>query len=178
MSKEIVNTKRVNRRACSYSTVGELRADLDQLEESHNAGTLTSTGNWTAGMNFEHVAKAFEFSFDGFPISVAAPVRWAFVLFFKKKLLSGAPFPAGLKPPPRFLIKGDLNAPLPDPAVSFHDGLERLRAVLRRLENGERFTLPNPAFGKLTHEQALTLQLRHAELHMGFMNMKPVSSTA
>lgn len=121
-------------------------------------------------MNLEHIAKAFEFSLDGFPFQVVAPIRWIASLLLKKKMLAGEPYPAGIKPPPRFLTKGDLFARLPSEKTTFEEGMEHLRAVLKRVEDGARFTMPDPTFGKLTHDEALTLQLSHAALHMGFIN--------
>jgi Protein of unknown function (DUF1569) len=171
MSKEMVDTKKVSRRSCSYKTLEEFKEDLQRVESANQAGTLSCSGNWTAGMNLEHIAKAFEFSLDGFPIRVAAPVRWIATLMFKKKILSGETFPAGIKPPPKFLVQGDLSAPLPDKNTSFEDGMSRLREVINRLETGSRFTAPSPVFGKLTHEESMRVQLGHAALHMGFMRL-------
>ncbi len=37
-----------------------------------------------------------------------------------------------------------------------------------RLKNGEPCTHDSPAFGALSHEDRIRLNLRHAELHLGY----------
>jgi hypothetical protein len=51
--------------------------------------------------------------------------------------------------------------------IPSNDGLGRFRAAMERLRR-QCPTIDNPAFGKLTHEQWIQLNLRHAELHLGF----------
>ena len=43
----------------------------------------------------------------------------------------------------------------------------RFRAAMDRLRTTAP-AAPNPVFGRLTHEQWIQLNLRHAELHLGF----------
>jgi hypothetical protein len=45
--------------------------------------------------------------------------------------------------------------------TQFQDAFERLRQTVP--------PRPNPLFGPLTHEQWIQLNLRHAELHLGFL---------
>ena len=47
------------------------------------------------------------------------------------------------------------------------EGLRRYRAAMERLR-ATAPTIPNPVFGRLTHEQWIQLNLRHAELHLSF----------
>jgi hypothetical protein len=51
--------------------------------------------------------------------------------------------------------------------LSTVEGLNRFRSAMERLRN-ESPTLVNPVFGRLTHEKWIQLNLRHAELHLGF----------
>lgn len=171
MSRKMINTKNADRRVCAYKNIGELMADLDRIESANHAGTLRCSGNWTAGMNLEHVAKTFEYPLDGFPFKVAPPARWIASLLLKKRLLAGESFPAGISPPPKFLIKGDISAPFPSKNTTFQEGVSRLRTVLERLKNGAQFTIPSPVFGKMTHNETMKIQLSHAALHLGFMNI-------
>lgn len=46
----------------------------------------------------------------------------------------------------------------------------RLRRQIQRVQDGERFTQASPIFGKLSHEQWVNLHLKHAELHLGFLD--------
>ena len=51
--------------------------------------------------------------------------------------------------------------------VSTDEGLHKFRSALQRLRATPP-TIDNPVFGKLTHEQWIQLNLRHAELHHRF----------
>ncbi len=158
-----VNTKQAPRRTLKLGSLGDISADLDTIQAAHDAGTLSHTGNWTPGQIFEHVATLMECAIDGFPSKPPPPVRWMITLLFKKKALSGEASPAGFKLPKKaeFLLPGD--------STSFDEGMARLRTVLGRIESGERFTHDSPVFGKLTHEQWITLQSGHAILHLSFL---------
>jgi hypothetical protein len=48
------------------------------------------------------------------------------------------------------------------------ESLPRYRSALERLKK-ETPTAPNVIFGALTHEEWIALNLRHAELHLGFL---------
>jgi hypothetical protein len=52
--------------------------------------------------------------------------------------------------------------------MSLDEGLERMRRVMERLKV-EAPTMPHSLFGPLTHEEWIASQLRHAELHLGFL---------
>ena len=71
-----VNTKTAPRRAVHYHCFNCLKADLDRIQRAHDAGTLTTSGNWTLAQNLWHCAKFMECALDGFPSSAPAPVRW------------------------------------------------------------------------------------------------------
>ena len=51
--------------------------------------------------------------------------------------------------------------------LTIDDGLERLRRSTERLRS-EPAKFHGPAFGPMTREEQIALNLRHAELHMGF----------
>ncbi len=159
-----VDTKSAERRQVKYASLDEISKDLDRMEAAHHAGTLQTTGNWSAGQIFEHVSILFECSLDGFPSQAPAPLRWMAILFFKKKALSGETMPAGFKLPKgaAFLI--------PQEDTTFEEGLLRLRQVLARVEAGERFRVPSPMLGKLSHEEWTTLHCSHCSLHMSFID--------
>ncbi|MEY4567466.1 MAG: hypothetical protein RLY14_2436, partial [Planctomycetota bacterium] len=48
-------------------------------------------------------------------------------------------------------------------------GAKRLREALSRLKRGERCPYESPSFGPMSHEDRIALNLRHAELHLGFI---------
>jgi hypothetical protein len=51
---------------------------------------------------------------------------------------------------------------------STEDGLLRYRAAWERLRR-EPPTAPSSVLGRLTHEEGIKLNLRHAELHLGYL---------
>ncbi len=44
----------------------------------------------------------------------------------------------------------------------------RLLAALERLQSDEVAKFDSPAFGAMSHQDRIALNLRHAELHLGF----------
>ena len=49
-------------------------------------------------------------------------------------------------------------------------GIARLRQAFQRLENGEQAKHDSPAFGQMSHLDRIRLNLRHTELHLGYLN--------
>ncbi len=165
-----VNTKHAARRALRLGSLEDVSAELDRIQAAHDAvdgaGTLRTTGNWTAGQIFEHLAIFMACALDGFPSGPPAPVRWLVILLLKKKALAGGSPPAGFKIPnsAAFLRPGD--------ETTFEQGMARLRGEIERVGAGERFTHVSPIFGRLTHEQWVVLQSGHASLHLGFIDLE------
>lgn len=161
----MVDTKTAERRDLDYQSLDEVIADLGRIEASMEAGTLTSTGNWTPGENMEHTGKFLSFAIDGFPSLAPLPVRLMMILFIKKKAITpGKPIPAG------FQLPKAAGYMLPTPGISAREGYDLLRQQVGRLEAGERMTHPSAIFGKLTHEQWLIIQLKHMSLHLSFLH--------
>jgi hypothetical protein len=159
-----VNTKEVTgRREVTYGSLEDLKADLDAVEAAHQAGTLDTLGNWSAGEIFDHCGKFMECALDGFPGGPPTIVRWVITLLLKKKALAGG------SPPPGFKIPVQAPFLVPDEGVTFEQGMARWRGALARIDGGAKMTHDSPIFGKLTHEQWQTLQCGHATLHMSFL---------
>ena len=160
-----VNTKQAARRTLAFESLDDISADLDRLEAAHRAGTLRHTGNWSAGQIFQHCAIFMRCAIDGFPPGKApALLRWVVTLFFKRKAVSGKAPPAGIK------LNTQMSYVVPQPDVSFDEGLSEIRAQLARIKAGERFTKPSPLFGEMTHEQWSALQCGHCSLHFSFLH--------
>ncbi|MFZ2874939.1 MAG: DUF1569 domain-containing protein [Phycisphaerales bacterium] len=155
-------SKIADRRQLAFETLADLRADLATLERA--GGTLRTSGNWTAGQNFSHLAAFIEFAYNGYPPELSNPPWFikAFLRLRKRPMLRGR-LPAGVKIPG--IKEGTVGA---DDAPA-HSALSRLRTALDRLERSAP-TSPNPVFGPLTHEEWIALHLRHAELHLGFVH--------
>ena len=160
-----VNTKTAPRRAVHYHCFNCLKADLDRIQRAHDAGTLTTSGNWTLAQNLWHCAKFMECALDGFPSSAPAPVRWIAALLFKRSAVkTDKPVPAGFKLPKEAAYL------LPPEDIAFDDAMSYLRNTIARLDNNERFTHPSPLLGDLTHDEWTTLHLKHCMLHLSFLH--------
>ncbi len=160
-----VDTKTAPRRELKYASFEEIAADLDRLEAALDAGTLGHTGNWTPGQVFEHTGKFLGFALDGFTSKAPAPVRWITILMYKKKATqTDDPIPAGFKLPKAASVM------LPRDDVTDREGLELLRTNVNRVLGGEKMSHPSPIFGKLTHEEWLTIQRKHVALHLSFLH--------
>ena len=148
-----------------YETLDELRAELDRVEAAHQRGTLTTTGQWSAGQILEHCATLIRCSIDGFgDARVPWFVRLAGRVVFKPRLGRTRMKP-GIKLPRK------ASSLLPGETVGVDEGLSAMRAVLARIEAGERMTADSPVLGPMTHEQWLTLHLDHCRLHLGFLDL-------
>jgi len=162
-----VDTKKAPRRTVEYHTLADLSADLDRVQSAHDAGTLKTTGNWTAGQILKHCSILMKCAVDGFPpakppLHVWLVTRW----IIRPIALRGEPPPPGIKLPP------DAQFLLPPEGTTFEDGMSSLRTIVARVKDkGERFTVPSPVFGKLTHDQWTVLQLGHCRLHMSFIDL-------
>ncbi len=159
----MVNTKEAPRRNLRYGSFEDFERDVDAIEATERAGSVNTTGNWTAGQIMEHLGKFSEYALDGFPSRAPWAIRKLAILMFKKKMLSGEPMPAGFKIPRQasYMAPGD--------DVSVEDGIVRLRGVFARLHAGEKFSASSPVFERLSHEQWCKAQLGHAAMHMSFI---------
>lgn len=162
-----VDTKSAPRRDLRFGSIEDIIADLDAIEAAHAAGTLTTTGNWSPGQIFTHLAVVVDGALDGSKWVAPMPMRVVASLLFKKKALaSDDKMPAGFKLPKS---AGHL---IPDTSATFEDGMQLLRKGLERVTTGgERFTQPNPVFGKLSHDEWCTIQCKHCGLHLSFLQL-------
>jgi hypothetical protein len=158
-----INTKAAARRPLTLSSIAELRRDLDALEASHRAGRLRTSGNWTPGQAFSHIATFIEFGYNGYPPNLNPPliIKWIIRLQKKKFLLQG--MPAGVR------IPGIEGGTLGADRVPFEAGMARLRAAWDQLEKAPP-TYPSPAFGEMPHEDVIRLNLKHSALHLSFLH--------
>ena len=149
------------RRQLRFDTIDEALAEAERLVIAERDGQLARAGNWPLGQTLGHLATWANLALDGYPPEVRAPwpVR-AVARLMRNRILSKGMM-AGVKVGK--LPGGTLGL---EP-VSAEEGLRRFRVAMERL----RATPPtavNPVFGRLTHRQWIDLNLRHAELHLGF----------
>ena len=155
-----VDTKTVQRRRLSFRTLDDLEAELSRIEASQGTGSLRTLGNWTPGQILGHLATWVGFTYDGNPLRPP---------WFIKMILKGRKnkyIAEGMRPGVR--IPKVEGGTLGTEAVPFDQGLVRYRTRLAQLRD-QPPTKPNVIFGPMTHDEWIGLHLRHAELHLGFL---------
>jgi hypothetical protein len=158
---DTAQTGRPQRRTLHFSTIDDALAEAERLVAAEREGRLDRAGNWALGQTLGHLATWASFALDGYPDAVRAPwlVR-AIARILKNRIITG-----GMRPGMKLgRLPGGTVGLEPLPA---DEGLARFRAALERLR-ATAPTEPNPVFGPLTHDQWIQLNLRHAELHLGF----------
>jgi hypothetical protein len=147
-------------------SIEQLLAELDRLSAAQAAGQLRATGGWTPGQIFDHLARFTEFSYAGFPFRATLPVRAVSRLakWFAWKRFVDRSLQPGYKLPHRFAALS------PDPRAADRPALDRLRTVVSRIARGEPMLAPSPFEGRITHDQWVYVHLRHAELHLSFLD--------
>lgn len=162
--KAPVDTAKVHdRRKLRFNRIEDLLAEIDRIAAADKAGNLRRSGNWTAGQTFGHLASWITYGYEGYPFPPPPWfIRWILRLKVKQYLKDG--MPAGVRIPK--VDEGTYaTQELPTDA-----GADRLRQALRRLNSGEACRFESPAFGPMSHEDRMALNLRHAELHLGFLH--------
>jgi hypothetical protein len=156
-----VDTAKVaNRRILHFDSLDQKTAEVDRLVEAERQGRLKQLGNWTLGQTLGHLAAWMEYGYTGAPLNPPFFIRW--ILRLRKRKFLYEPMKAGIRIP---RVKGGTLAIDPMP---LDEALTRFRRVAERVK-AEPPTAPSPALGKLTHDESIALNLRHAELHLGFL---------
>ncbi len=161
-----INTAHVGEhRKLRFDTIDEALAEMDRIVAAEGDGRLRSLGNWTPGQVFGHVAAWIEYGYGGYPLK-RPPwfVRLFLRMQLKKYLRQG--MPQGVK------IPQVENGTYGIEPMSTSDGAERLRRAFQRLQRGELAKFDSPAFGPISHEDRIQLNLRHAESHLGFLAIR------
>ena len=154
-----VNLKTVTgRRTLSFQCYNDIRLDVMQLMRG---GGIRSLGNWSAGQNFEHLAKSMNASIDGIDFRLPAWMRMIAKVF--KGWFLSHPFRPGFQLPkqmePGFGPRDDVST-----EVGYRELLESLDRIERETKRA-----PSPAFGEMPESDWIKLHCRHAELHLSFL---------
>ena len=150
------------RRQLRFATIDDLLGEIDRVMAAHRAGQLRSGGNWTPGQILGHVAAWVEYGYEGYPMK---PPPWFIRVILRwkvKKYLHHGGMPSGVR------IPGVKEGTYGTDALSPEEGADRLRRALKRLQSGEPAKYDSPAFGPMSHDDRIQLNLRHAELHLSF----------
>lgn len=158
----MIDTRQVPRRTLRLSSIDDLLAELDQIEQAAQAGTLRAIGNWTPGQILGHLAAWIEYGWTGYPMKAPPwPISWLLRRTLRRTLRDG--LKSGVK------IPGIAGGTTGTEALETDVALERFRAALQRLQAGEPVRYESPAFGPMSQEDRVALQLRHAELHLSYL---------
>jgi hypothetical protein len=127
------------------------------------AGNLKTTGNWTPGEIMSHLANWIEYAYVGFPVKPPPFfIRWILRFRLRKMLRDG--MPRGVK------IPGVAGGTVGMENIETGEAARRLVAALERLKNDADAKFESPAFGAMSQQDRIALNLRHAELHLGFLS--------
>jgi hypothetical protein len=163
MATNSIKTAKIERRKLWFESIDDLLVELDRIERAAENGTLNVNGNWTAGQILAHLSNWIEYGWNGYPVkSPPFFLKWITVRMGHRFIRKG--MPAGQK------IPGTKEGTFGQEKIETAEGLRRLRKNLERLQNGEVAKFDSPAFGPLSHEDRIQLNLRHAELHLSFLN--------
>jgi hypothetical protein len=158
MATAIDTGKVTGRRTLHFNSLEDISADVERLAASPKIKTL---GNWSTGRTFEHLARNFNKSIDGFENPLPAPLRFVFRVLMKKRFLT-QPMSAGFKLPAKAL------AELVPDETSDETGLRDIRQAIKRLQTESKRS-SFPVLGPLTVDEWTQLHCRHAELHLSFL---------
>ena len=159
-----VDTRKAKRRQLRYGSIDDLLADVDRIIKAEQEGALRCTGNWSAGQAFGHLAAWVNYGYEGFPF--APPpffIRWILRRKVRQYLRNG--MPAGAR------IPGVKAGTYGIDELTTDEGADRLRTALARLKNKEPCQYESPGFGSMSLDERIALNLRHAELHLGFLQL-------
>ena len=104
-----------------------------------------------------------EYGYEGYPIE---PPNWfvrQMLKFFFKKILKD-----GMQPGVN--IPGVEGGTVGQEKVDTETACQRYLVALNRLASSEPVKYPSPAFGDMSAQKRVKLNLRHAELHLGFVH--------
>ena len=154
-----VNVKQAERRELHFDSLDAILADAEAV----TAGPHRVTGNHTAAQLIHHIAVPMDKAVNGFDFDAPLVMK----VFGRVLKVFGVdrPIKPGIRPPKsveeRFWAPAD---------ISLDEAIVYLRRSVKAANVPGSMTHPSPLFGKMTHEQWLGLNYRHAELHLGFIH--------
>lgn len=158
-----INTGKVTgRRNLRYRSYDDLLADVESLARK----PICTLGNWSQPQIYKHLAMSLDSCIDGTGFALPAPMRWIMSILMKKKFLHGV-LPPGYKAPASFV---------PSEQTTLEDASLGLKRAIQRVKTNESRAI-HPAFGRLSTQEWDQFNLRHAEMHMSFLQTVEPSRT-
>lgn len=156
-------TKVEERRSLRFDSIDACLAEVQKIADADSNGSLVTLGNWTAGQNLSHLAAWIEYGWEGYPMNdLPLPIRTAMREMLPQIIDKG--MEPGMQIPD--VPGGTLGAD----EMETKAAIERFGAALTRLKAEEPVKHNSPAFGEMSDTERVQLNLRHAELHLGFLN--------
>ena len=150
------------RRKLHFETIDGLLEEIDRVVEADKAGRIRTLGAWTPGQILGHVAAWIEYGYEGYPMK---RVPWLIRLMLRRQLKKYMKqgMPSGVRIPR--VAEGTYGIEdMPTDRAA-----ERLRLALGWLQRHEPAKFDSPAFGPLSDDDRIRLNLMHAELHLSFL---------
>lgn len=158
-----VDVRTAPRRTIRFASPREILADLEAIAQWHRDGSLHASGNWDAGAIFRHLALPIERSMDGFEVITVPFLRRLLGRTLLRPMVLRLPeFKPGIK------LDRRTEAAIFQP-TDFDKGFSHLTSQLHRWIGGTPMTHPHPMFGPMNTEQWSFFHLRHAALHLSFL---------
>jgi hypothetical protein len=150
-------------RRLRFETTDQCADEVRRIAQADREGRVRVAGNWTPGQVMAHIAAWIEYAYEGFPIR-RPPffIRW--ILRLQRQRILSQGMPRGIKIP---RVDGGTTGM---DTMETDAAAERLLAALTRLKSPELALHASPAFGAMSHEDRIRLNLRHAELHLGHLS--------
>lgn len=158
-----IDTRTVALRVLKLDSPALVRAELERLELAAQRGALHARGNWTAGTIFNHLAWWVE-AIDRPELIPRAPWIVRMLGPLMKGRITRGPLPKGFK------IPGTATGTRGDEPTELAAGLARYRGALTRLERAD-FPARHPLFGAMRTQDWVNLHMRHAEHHLGYLEV-------
>lgn len=152
------------RRVVRFNSIDDAIREADRIADADVRGKLRPLGNWTAAQCLNHVAAWIEYGYDGYPIRKAPWFIRAFLRWRVRKYLRDG-LPAGVRMP------GPAEGTFGIEDSTTADAANRFREAFLRLARREESPYDSPGFGPMSHDDRIELNLRHAELHLSFLDI-------
>ena len=162
-SDQKVDTRACEFRKLRFDTYEQMWAEAQRIGAADRVGGLRCSGNWSAGQTFGHLATWIDYGFDGFPDTLRAPLWLKLLMPLIKHRFLNVGMRRGVYIP---RVPGGTLGIEP---LSVDEGLARLQRAWTRLLAAPP-PHPSPIFGKISHQDWIKGNLRHAELHFGYLH--------
>lgn len=160
----MIETKNVkDRRQLRFQSPDDVLADIEKIVAAEKAGKLRTSGNWTAGQAFGHVAAWINYAYEGYPMDPPPWIIRVILGFLKGRYLKKG-MPTGVRIPK---VK---NGTFATEVLSIDEGAAQLRKAIARLKSSEPAKFKSPAWSDMPDSERIALNLRHAEFHLSFLH--------